>query len=91
MRVEFSALLQRKPNELIVPCLSNFTIEYEKNNEFFPFHFNSIEKFDKQGTINSLGFLCNSALNSTRTLHFQKYIDVNAELLKVLREEYHLE
>ena len=67
------------------------TNEYEKNNEFFPFHFNSIEKFDKQGTINSLGFLCNSALNSTRTLHFQKYIDVNAELLKVLRKEYHLE
>lgn len=66
------------------------TFDYEKNNEFIPFHFNSIKKFDKVETINALGFVCNSALNSTRTMHFQKYIDVNAELLKVLREEYHL-
>lgn len=66
------------------------TIEYEKNNEFIPFHFNSLEKFEKQETINALGFMSASALNSTRTLHFQKYIDVNAELLKVLREEYNL-
>ncbi|MFI5218610.1 MAG: hypothetical protein ACHQNT_03900 [Bacteroidia bacterium] len=66
------------------------TFEYEKNNEFIPFQFKSPEKFDKQGTINALGFMCMSLLNSTRTLHFQKYIDTNAELLKILREEYHL-
>jgi hypothetical protein len=67
------------------------TFEYEKNNEFYPFQFKSPEKFEKQETINAIGFMCMSALNSTRTLHFKKYIDVNADLLKVLRKEYHLE
>jgi len=67
------------------------TDDYEKSNEMIPFQFKSMEKFDKQGTINALGFYCFNALNSTRTLHFQKYIELNAKLLKLLRKEYHLE
>jgi len=66
------------------------TGEYEKNNEFIPFQFKSMEKFDRQGTINALGFYCFNILNSTRTLHFQKYIELNAALLTQLRKEYHL-
>jgi len=64
--------------------------EYEKNNQIIPFQFKSMEKFDKQGTINALGFYSRNALSSTRTLHFTKYIELNTQLLKILREEYHL-
>jgi hypothetical protein len=67
------------------------TDDYEKSSEIIPFQFKSIEKFDRQFTINALGFYCFNALNSTRTLHFEKYIDLNAEVLKLLRKEYHLE
>ncbi len=64
--------------------------EYEKNNEVIPFKFNSIEKFDKQGTINALGLYGMNAMNSTRRVHYQKYIELNTVLLKLLRKEYHL-
>lgn len=67
------------------------TDDYEKSNEMIPFQFKSMEKFDKQGTINALGFYCFNVLNSTRTLHFKKYIELNAKLLKLLRKEYHLD
>jgi len=66
------------------------TGEYEKNNVMIPFQFKSMEKFDRQGTINALGFYSRNALSSTRTLHFSKYADLNAQLLKLLRKEYHL-
>ena len=65
--------------------------DYEKSDRIIPFQFKSIEKFDRQLTINSLGFYGRNALSSTRVLHFQKYIELNAALLKVLRREYHLE
>jgi len=29
-------------------------------------------------------------LSSTRKVHYQKYIELNTELLKLLRKEYHL-
>ena len=64
--------------------------EYEKSNEIIPFKFKSIEKFDKQGTINVLGFYKLNISSSTRRVYFQKYIEVNAELLKLLRKIYHL-
>ena len=54
-------------------------------------HLRSLEKFDRQGTINALGFYAMSALSSTRTIHLQRYIDLNTELLKVLRREYGME
>jgi len=66
------------------------TDDYEKSNEIIPFQFKSIKKLDRQFTVNALGFYCFNALNSTRTLHFKKYIDLNAEVLKLLRKEYHL-
>jgi len=31
-----------------------------------------------------------SGIRATRQQHFQKYIDLNTELLKELRKEYHL-
>jgi hypothetical protein len=65
-------------------------VEYERSNETLPFQFKSIEKFDKQGTINALGLYGMTLLNSTRKVHYQKYIELNAELLKLLRKIYHL-
>ena len=63
---------------------------YEKSNEVIPFQFKSIEKFDKQGTINALGLYGMNVGSSTRRVHFQKYIELNAELLKLLRKLYNL-
>ena len=68
----------------------NATDEYEKNIELIPFQFKSPEKFDKQGTINALGFYCFNALNSTRTFHFKKYREINTRLLALLRKEYRI-
>jgi hypothetical protein len=64
--------------------------DYEKSSEVVPYQFKSIDKLDKQTTINALGFYCYNALNSTRTLHFQKYKELNALLLKLLRKEYNI-
>ena len=63
----------------------------EKSDSVIPFHFKKIESFDAQGTANVLGFYAMSVLLGTRQLHYQKYIEVNAALLKQLRKEYHLE
>jgi hypothetical protein len=64
---------------------------YEKSNEIIPFHFGHIENFDRATAINVLGLFGMSALRATRQQHFQKYIDLNTELLKELRREYHLQ
>ena len=64
--------------------------EYENSNAIVPFHLNGVEKIDRQYMVNILSFYNGNVLNSTRQVHIQKYIDVNAALLKVLRDEYHL-
>jgi hypothetical protein len=66
------------------------TTIYENNNEMIPFHFKSPAKFDKEEAINLMGFYGRAGLGATRSVHYKKYIDVNAELLRVLRKEYHL-
>jgi hypothetical protein len=83
---DFNSQLSQNGNVSIIDAAA----AYENNNEEVPFHFKSIDKFDRQSTINALGFYCFNALNSTRTFHFMKYIDLNTELLKLLRKEYHL-
>ena len=66
------------------------TAAYEKNNEIISFHLKDLDKLEKQYAINILNNYCFNVLNSTRTLHFKKYSDINARLLKLLRKEYHL-
>src|SRR6187399_1042447 len=66
------------------------TAAYENNNEIIPFHFKSPAKFDKDEAINLMGFYGRAGLGATRRVHYQKYIDLNAALLKLLRQEYHL-
>ena len=63
---------------------------YEKSNDIIPFHHKGVDGLDRENTVNILGIFGFSALRATRQQHFQRYIDLNAELLKVLRKEYHL-
>lgn len=64
-------------------------VEYEKSQTIIPFFLKKAEVFDGSGAGNILGFfgiLC----RGSRTIQFQKYIEVNAALLKQLRKEYHI-
>jgi hypothetical protein len=66
------------------------TTAYENNNEIIPFHFKSPAKFDKDEAVNVMGFYGRAGIGATRRVHYQKYIDLNAELLKLLRKEYQI-
>jgi hypothetical protein len=37
-----------------------------------------------------LGYYALNGLRGTRQIQYQKYIELNADLLKLLRKEYHL-
>jgi hypothetical protein len=63
---------------------------YEKSDTLIPFQFKKIEDFDAGGAINRLGFYALNGLRGTRQIQYQQYIELNAELLKLLRKEYHL-
>ena len=65
-------------------------VDYEKNNEIIPFQLKALDKLDRLYAINILNNYCFNALNSTRTLHYKNYSELNARLLKLLRKEYHL-
>jgi hypothetical protein len=65
-------------------------LEYEKRDTIIPFQLNNIEDFNPAVTSNVLGFFATSAMRGTRNIHFQKYIEVNAALLKELRKVYHI-
>lgn len=62
--------------------------EYEASDTVIPFEFKSLEKFDKQGTINALGFYGFNVLGSTRAVHLKAYKELNAKVLQLLRKEY---
>ena len=64
--------------------------EYEKSDININFQFVNTEIMNRNLFANYISFYTISGLRGTRTLHFQKYISLNAELLKLLRKEYHL-
>lgn len=64
--------------------------KYEISSDTIPFHFKGIDKFDKERSINIMGFYGMNGMESTRTIHLKKYTDINEALLKLLRSEYHL-
>ena len=64
--------------------------QYEKSEEIIPFHLNSPDQFNRKQAVNILSFYHASVVSSTRQNQLQQYIDINAALLKVLREVYHL-
>lgn len=65
--------------------------KYAESNDTIPYHINGLENFDRQTTINILNFYKANVITSTRELHIQKFIEVNAALLKLLRKEYQIE
>ncbi len=65
--------------------------EYETNNKFYTYQIRNPEQIDRQTIVNTLGFYGRNGMRSTRQVHIQKYIDINAQLLELLRKEYHLE
>ena len=69
--------------------LLEFIANYENSNTEIPFKLRKSETFDAGETNNMLS-LFGITYRGTRTIQFQKYMELNAELLKLLRKEYHL-
>ena len=65
-------------------------LEYEKSDTTINFQFVNTETINPRLFANYISFYTLSGMRGTRTLHFQKYIETNAVLLKVLRKEYNL-
>jgi hypothetical protein len=84
---QFETQLTKNNTQDIFSC----TVEYEQNNSVIPFRFIGLKTFDKEQTVNIMGFYGRACLGATRRVHFKKYMEINAALLKVLREEYHLD
>ena len=64
--------------------------EYENNHEQVPYSINQVEKIDRKTITSQLNFYLSNVVTSTRQVHIQRYIDINASLLKLLRQEYHI-
>lgn len=67
------------------------TKNYEESDDFVPFRLRGIDKIDREFVFGCLSFYSLNALQSTRTVHIQKYRDLNAQLLQLLRSNYGLE
>lgn len=67
------------------------TKNYEESDDFVPFRLRGIDKIDREFVFGCLSFYSLNALQSTRTVHIQKYRDLNAQLLQLLRSNYELE
>lgn len=67
------------------------TKNYENSDEFVPFRLRGIDKIDREFVFGCLSFYSLNAMQSTRTVHIQKYRDLNAQLLQLLRTNYELE
>ena len=65
--------------------------DFETGNDHFPFHIDEPENFDKKNAIKVLNFYRANVVNSTRVVPIKKYMEINAALLKLLRNEYHLD
>jgi len=65
--------------------------DYEKSDTIIPFHVRGLDKLDREEVKGYVAFYLYNAITSTRQFHIQRYIDLNAKLLSVLRREYNLE
>ena len=64
--------------------------QYEISGEIVPYSINQVEKLDREAITNQLNFYIGNVVSSTRQVHIQKYIQINAELLKILRKQYRI-
>ncbi|MBK8875411.1 MAG: hypothetical protein IPN13_16450 [Bacteroidetes bacterium] len=62
------------------------TKNYDESDEFVPFRLRGVDKIDRDYVSGCLSFYSLNALQSTRTVHIQKYRDLNAQLLQLLGE-----
>jgi hypothetical protein len=85
----FDSDFERTTRKLGAQNLIDFIAEYENNNSEVPFKLSKPEQIDADEVSNMLSVF-SITYRGTRTIQFQKYIEVNAELLKLLRKEYHL-
>ena len=69
--------------------LIEFMLNYENSTTEIPFKLRKPEIFDSGETNNMLS-LYGITYRGTRTIQFQKYIELNTVLLKLLRKEYNL-
>ncbi|MBK8874303.1 MAG: hypothetical protein IPN13_10425 [Bacteroidetes bacterium] len=67
------------------------TKNYDESDEFVPFRLRGVDKIDRDYVSGCLSFYSLNAMQSTRTVHIQKYRDLNAQLLQLLRSNYGLE
>lgn len=64
--------------------------DYEKSDSVIPFHLRQLDKMDREELKGYIAFYVYNAISSTRQIHIQRYINLNSQLLGVLRNEYHL-
>jgi hypothetical protein len=65
--------------------------QFEKTNEYIPFHLSKPETINRNDMVNILGYYHTNNIKSTRLIPFKSYIEVNAALLKEIRKEFALE
>lgn len=63
-------------------------INYENSNLIIPYRLNNLNEIDKNEIISILSFFNANVVSSTRQIHIKRYIEINAKLLKILRDEY---
>src|SRR5204863_2248375 len=64
--------------------------KYELSSDSIPYQFKGIDKLDRENIGSILSFYGSNLISSTRITFIQKYMDLNAELLKELRKEYRI-
>jgi hypothetical protein len=64
--------------------------DFEKSNTPIQFQVNNLDKVDRNEIVSLLYFFRENVVISTRRTHIEKYREINANLLKILREEYDL-
>ena len=64
--------------------------KYETGNEIIPYQIKGASKLNRESIINVLSFYNANVISSTRMTFIQKYRELNAELLRELRKEYHI-
>jgi hypothetical protein len=85
----FDSDFEKKSRQLGAKNLIDFISHYENNNTEVPFKLRKPDQIDADEVNNMLSVFA-ITYRGTRTIQFQKYMEVNAALLKELRKIYHI-
>jgi hypothetical protein len=64
--------------------------DYERSTEIVPFHLSNSNEIDRKSIAGILSFYNEDIVSTTQQIQLQEYIEINAGLLKLLREDYNL-